>query len=183
MTSFDQYLDLHDTVLHNLDSNEVAIFAESLRRVFERDGTLWTAGNGGSASNASHAQCDLSKGVFTKNHLKPRVVCLNDMVGTASAWANDYGYDQGIANMCRNFVRPNDALLLISGSGNSNNIVNALTYAREINLEVFGLSGFDGGILKQNSTYSIHVPSSDMQVIENIHLILVHWLFKTFEEK
>ena len=178
MINFTEYVDAHDSALRLISHECIAEYAMSIRKVFERGGILWTAGNGGSASNASHAQCDLSKGVFSKQHINPRVVCMSDMTETATAWANDESYEQGIANMCRNFVRQEDAILLISGSGNSQNIVNALNYAKESNIEIFAMTGFGGGSLRVGADHCLHVPSEDMQVVENIHLILIHWIFK-----
>ena len=178
MKNFNDYLHLHEDVFRQISNKEVDLFVNSVQEIFLRDGILWTAGNGGSASNASHAQCDLSKGVYSKNKKMPRVVCLTDMTETSTAWANDVSFENAIVNMCSNFVRTNDGLLLISGSGNSKNIVNAATYAKEKGIKVFGLIGFDGGKLKELADFSIHVPSTDMQVIENIHLLLIHWFFK-----
>jgi len=120
----------------------------------------------------------LSKGVFSKQIIKPRVICLSDMTETVTAWANDESYEQGLANMCRNFIMPEDAILLISGSGNSQNIVNALNYANENSIEVFAMTGFEGGSLRNGANHCLHVPSQDMQVVENIHLMLIHWIFK-----
>lgn len=178
MINFKDYVDAHDSALRTVKPEDISAFAESIRKVFNRGGILWTAGNGGSASNASHAQCDLSKGVFSKQVIKPRVICLSDMTETATAWANDESYEQGLANMCRNFVRSEDAILLISGSGNSLNIINALTCAKESNIEVFAMTGFGGGSLRDGANHCLHVPSQDMQVVENIHLMLIHWIFK-----
>lgn len=181
MQTFEDYLSLHQEVFTKIDSEKVSAFTRTIKSIFDQDGILWTAGNGGSASNASHAQCDLSKGIYTSNNLKSRVICLTDMTETATAWANDFSFETAIVNMCKNFVRKQDGLLLISGSGNSQNIVNALLYAKKQKVTVFGLTGFDGGKLDELADFSIRVPSNDMQVVENIHLLLIHWIFKDLE--
>jgi D-sedoheptulose 7-phosphate isomerase len=178
MGTFEEYLGLHQDALNGISRKEISHFTDSIQSVFRRDGILWTAGNGGSASTASHAQCDLSKGIFLREEIAARVVCLTDMTESTTAWANDKSYEDAIANMCKNFVRSNDGLLLISGSGNSPNIVNALMYAKENQITVFGMTGFDGGKLYEFADISLHVPSSDMQVVENVHLLLMHWIFK-----
>jgi D-sedoheptulose 7-phosphate isomerase len=178
MQTFEKYLELHEDVFNQIDASEVNKFVETIEIVLNRDGILWTAGNGGSASTASHAQCDLSKGVYSSINLPARVVCLNEMMATTTAWSNDVSYEEAILKMCKNYIRNNDGLLLISGSGNSKNIINALMYAKEIGVTVFGLSGFDGGKLYELADVAINVPSTDMQVVENTHLILVHWIFK-----
>jgi len=180
MNNFEEYISAHDTTLREILKLDIENFVFELRKVLSNNGILWTAGNGGSSSTASHAQCDFSKGIHKRLEIQSRVVCLTDMTATHSAWANDFSFDTAIENLCMNFVSLNDALLLISGSGNSKNILNAALYAKSKGIKIFALTGFDGGALKSIADFCIHVPSNDMQVVENIHLILVHWIFKKY---
>jgi D-sedoheptulose 7-phosphate isomerase len=180
VNTFKNYVVAHDVALRKIPDLDLKNFVLELRKVLSNNGILWTAGNGGSASTASHAQCDLSKGLHRAHEFQSRVICLTDMTATYSAWANDFSFDTAIKNLCVNFVQTNDALLLISGSGNSQNILNAALYAKSKGIKVFALTGFDGGVLKGIADFCIHVPSTDMQVVEDIHLILVHWLFKKY---
>jgi D-sedoheptulose 7-phosphate isomerase len=180
MNNFKDYVSFHADALGQISELEIDNLTKQIRKVFDGNGILWTAGNGGSATTASHAQCDLSKGIHKKMDIQSRTICLTDMVGTASAWANDFSFDSGIANLCANFIQSKDALLLISGSGNSQNIVNSAIYAKSKNIKVLALTGFDGGILKTIADDCINVPSNDMQIIENIHLMLIHWILKSY---
>lgn len=180
MDTFKSYASAHDVALQKISELDVENFVLELRKVLSNNGILWTAGNGGSASTASHAQCDLSKGLHRTREFQSRVICLTDMTATYSAWANDFSFDAAIENLCVNFVQTNDALLLISGSGNSQNVLKAARYAKSKGIKVFALTGFDGGALIDIADFCIHVQSTDMQVVENLHLILVHWLFKKY---
>jgi D-sedoheptulose 7-phosphate isomerase len=144
----------------------------------DSENTVWIFGNGGSGATASHGSCDLSKGVFMGTHKKARIISLNDLQYSLSAWINDHGFEQSIANMLKNLARPNDVFMLISGSGSSKNLKPAIDAAREIGLSVITLTGFQGGQVGSAGDYNIVVESDDMQTIENAHLALVHWIFK-----
>ena len=71
-----------------------------------------------------------------------------------------------------------DLLICISGSGNSKNIINAVEYANNLGADTIGIVGFDGGKLKKMSNYCVHVPSNDMQICEDIHLMIGHMIMK-----
>lgn len=173
-----EYFEEHHAALDNLIKYDISEIVDLIRNTTLQGGTIWTAGNGGSASTASHAQCDLSKGLFLKTELKNRVICLTDLAPTLSAWENDFGHNLAIANMCENFVNQNDLLILISGSGNSANVVEAARWANQNQVKVCSMTGFDGGTLKTLSSFNYNVDSNDMQVIENMHLVFIHYLLK-----
>lgn len=180
MNNFETYVNAHLDSLRLVSDDSIASVLAILHEAQSQEKIVWLAGNGGSASTASHAQCDLAKGVLNTKNLKARFISLMDSTPTLTAWANDYGYDSAIENLCKNYLQTGDVLFLVSGSGNSKNILNALRYAKSINVKVVGLSGFDGGQLRKEWDAGIHVNSNDMQVVENIHLMLIHWLFKSF---
>ncbi len=77
-----------------------------------------------------------------------------------------------------NFSNPGDLLIAISGSGNSENILNAVRYAKKNNIFVIGLVGFDGGQLKNLVDHAIHVEINDMQIVEDIHAIFGHFILQ-----
>ena len=141
-------------------------------------GTLWTMGNGGSSSTGSHMACDVSKGIGASRPSPIRALSLNEQAITQSAWANDFGFEFAMVNQLEQLVRPGDALLCISGSGNSPNVVHAARFAKERGMPVAALVGRNGGALCEFADVDVRVDSTDMQVIENVHLVIVHWLFK-----
>lgn len=178
MTTFLDYLALNEVGMRKINETEISQACELINFISNSDGIIWTAGNGGSASTASHAQCDLSKGFFEHSGTRTRSVCLNDLNPLLGAWENDYTHEHAIVNLCKTHVRKGDLLILLSGSGNSLNMIHAANWARENNISVLTITGFDGGKLKNSGTHSIHVPIDDMQVVENIHLLIIHYFLK-----
>src|ERR1700683_3598925 len=101
--------------------------------------------NGGSAALDSHFVCDLGKGTIDGSRKRVRVLALTDNVPLMTAWANDSRYEDIFAEQLANFVRKYDIAFAISGSGNSQNVLNALELAREAEATTIGLAGSSGG--------------------------------------
>ncbi len=122
-------------------------FVESLYQAFEQGRTIFLAGNGGSAANASHFGQDLAKGTLSSMSAtrRFRVIPLTDNIGFITALANDEGYDSIFEQQLRNLAQSGDLLVAISGSGNSPNVLRAVEYARSIGMKTIGVTGFDGG--------------------------------------
>lgn len=179
----ENYFNEHVMSLQSLENNidKIDTLVSAVEDCIRREGTVWTAGNGGSASTASHLVCDLAKGVAEKSSKRVKSFCLNDNLALNSAWANDYDYEFALERQLQISANSTDLLLVISGSGNSKNIVNAVKRARAMNIKSAALLGFDGGEVKKIADISLVVDSSDMQVVENLHLVLVHWIFKALQ--
>ncbi len=140
-----------------------------------RDGhVIFLCGNGGSAATASHFACDLAKGTRRPGAPMVRVIALTDNVPLLTAWANDTEYRQVFAEQLRPLVRPGDLLIAISGSGNSPNVLEAVRIARESGAFTIGLTGFEGGKLRELVDLCLIVPNACMEQIEDVHLILQH---------
>ena len=107
---------------------------------------------------------------------KFQFVCLNDNMATIMAIANDISYDEVFRFQLDGRLDPDDLIIAISGSGNSINVINAVTYANECGCIVISLTGFDGGKLKEISDVNLHAPISNMQITEDIHLMYNHLL-------
>jgi len=135
---------------------------------------VYVCGNGGSAATAIHFAADLSKGALAANKppIKARALCENTSLVTA--WANDVCYDEIFTQCMQPWLRPGDVLIAISGSGNSSNVVNAVSMAQVMGATTIGLTGFDGGRLKDSADICIIVPSDSMEQIEDVHLLLCH---------
>lgn len=160
-----------------IDLTAVSAAAKALRSARERSATVYVAGNGGSATTASHMVTDL---MFGRGLPEPglRVIGLADNQAVITATANDVSYDEVFARQLRRLARPGDVLILVSASGNSPNVVRAAEVAREMEVTIIGLTGFDGGRLLELSEVSVHVPSpSDAYgPVEDVHLIINHML-------
>jgi len=178
VSDFDSYIQEHDSVLRNISQTGVDNVTSLIRETIDNDGIIWLCGNGGSASTASHGACDVGKGMGNKLSKKIRSFSFSDQLPTFTAWSNDTSYGDAFANMAESYMRPKDLLIIISGSGNSENVVQAARRAIALSHRVVVLTGFDGGILKQIVQDGVHVPSNDMQVVENVHLLLIHWFLK-----
>lgn len=161
-----------------LDEVALTAIADLIASLQHSQGILWIMGNGGSSSTGSHMACDVSKGIGASLEAPIRALSINEQAITQSAWANDFGFEDAMRNQLEQLARPGDAVLAISGSGNSPNVVNAAQWAKENGYPVAILVGRNGGKLSQHADIELRVDSTDMQVLENVHLVVVHWLFK-----
>ena len=166
--------------ISNLNVETLKVIAEKIVTTSDNGGFVWVVGNGGSASTGAHLTCDLGKGVSLLRGKAVRAISLNELTTTQSAWGNDFGFDDALSNQLRNLATPNDVLICFSGSGKSPNIVSACKVANEMGVIVISILGENGGPIEDFAQISLRVASSDMQVIENLHLVIVHWLYKYF---
>lgn len=177
---FSRYVEAAIDCLRGVSHEEIENVATILRETFEADAQILIAGNGGSASISSHLACDLSKTTLARSHdrTRPRVraIALTDNVPLLTAWANDVRYEIVFAEQVRTLARHGDTLLVISGSGNSPNILAALEAARESGLRRVALLGFDGGRAKALVDSYVHVRSSDYGHVEIAHSMIAHLL-------
>jgi D-sedoheptulose 7-phosphate isomerase len=140
--------------------------------------TVFTCGNGGSSATASHFVNDWTKGLngLIQNNFKAH--CLCDNFPTVSAIANDLSYESIFSEQINMLASPGDLLVAVSGSGNSRNIVKALEFAKKRDVKTVGVLGFDGGVAKSLVDEIFWVNSNDMQVVEDIHGMFGHLVFK-----
>ena len=176
------YLDRLRTELARIDAAALERWADFVFDVWSRGGTLFLAGNGGSAAAASHLSVDLGKGTVAtdrlrdESHRRLRVVSLTDNVPWITAVANDLDYEQVFVQQLMSAAVPGDALMVFSGSGNSPNVLAAVDWANRHDLRTFGLTGFDGGRLKELQQDGVHVDLDDMGMVESVHVCLFHWV-------
>jgi D-sedoheptulose 7-phosphate isomerase len=156
---------------------KIDILATELFRARENGNTIFMMGNGGSASTASHFAGDLSKGTLVDGFPRFKAIALTDNIPNMLAWANDKGYEHIFVEQLRNLMEPGDIVIGISGSGNSENVIRAIEYANEHGAVTVGFSGFsENNKLMNAAKINVHVPSSYMQRVEDIHLVLQHLL-------
>ena len=151
---------------------------KALLSAYEDEKQVFIMGNGGSGSTASHFVCDINKGSCFDLEKKFRVFCLNDNIPTILAYANDLSYDKIFVEQLKNYLRPGDVVIGISGSGNSENVLQAVSYAREKGAKTIGLSGFSGGKLAKMVDIPFVALINDMQKVEDVHMIVVHMLMQ-----
>lgn len=159
-----------------LDLNAVARVARELEKAERLGRQVFIVGNGGSAAAASHMATDLSKTAARPNKPLLRCLALTDNVSFMTAIGNDLGYEDIFVRQMENLLEKGDLVLLISGSGNSPNVVKAARYAKKKGAFTVGLVGFAGGRLKRLVDIALHVPSDQYGVIEDIHMGVGHVL-------
>ncbi|MFB3828772.1 MAG: SIS domain-containing protein [Bryobacteraceae bacterium] len=170
-------------VLQGMDMSKMEQAIEWLREARENGAGVFVCGNGGSASTASHFACDMVKGASYQRARRFRIMALTDQLPTITAYANDVGYDCVFREQLKNFAKPGDVVIAISGSGNSPNVLEAIQYANSIGCRTIGMTGRDGGRLGAMAQLNIHVASSHMGRIEDGHMIACHMIAYAFMEE
>jgi D-sedoheptulose 7-phosphate isomerase len=143
---------------------------------------LLVCGNGGSAADAEHIAGELV-GRFLKERRALKCVCLSSSTATLTAWANDYSYETVFARQVEAYGEPGGVLLGLSTSGNSPNVVKAFEAARAAGMVTVALTGEGGGRLKDLSDVLLDVPSRRTPDIQQVHVVLYHYLCEAVEAR
>ncbi|MFA6317450.1 MAG: SIS domain-containing protein [Elusimicrobiota bacterium] len=159
-----------------VDVRKLSSIAKELLKVRDSGRKVLVMGNGGSAAIASHIAVDLSKTARVPGRPLIRAVALTDNVEFLTAVANDKSFDDIFVAKMESLLEPGDMALLISGSGNSANLIKAAKYARSRGARTVALLGFDGGRLKGLVDLHLLVPSDQYGVIEELHMGIGHIL-------
>lgn len=145
---------------------------------------LFICGNGGSASTGSHMACDFQKWAHVLPEDAPQVaaICLSDNTAIMTAIANDVGFDQIFASQISALGTPGDLLLVISVSGNSPNVLKALSMADSLGISTLALTGMDGGVACSLADMSLTILSDDYGIVEDAHAVIMHVLTRMIRE-
>lgn len=139
-----------------------------------RGGTVFVAGNGGSAAVANHFECDASKGTHVEGHPPLATRSLSANPSMLTALGNDLGFEHVFEKQLLYFATPKDLVVLVSSSGNSPNVVKACEFAKAKGLRTVALVGFGGGKLKELADVALHVPLHNYGIVEDMHQACVH---------
>lgn len=174
--------------IKKVSTTEIAKAINIIQSTYERDGRIYIFGNGGSLALATHWVSDFNKTVFSHNLEKHRrrfqAIRLPTTEEELSAWANDVGFDMVFVGPLQNYLQESDCIIAISSSGNSANIIKAVEFAKKHNVPVIGLSGFDGGKLKELSDAKIVVETAkgEYGLVEGAHAVILHLITVYFQE-
>jgi D-sedoheptulose 7-phosphate isomerase len=171
---------------HTIDAvpvEAITAMGETLFRAYQHNKQVFIIGNGGSAATASHMACDLGKNTIGPNRRRFRVLSLTDNMPLVSALANDIGYESVFSEQLVNLIRPGDVLIVVSASGHSTNIINAMRYARGRAATIIALLGFDGGEAAELADECVVIPATDYGLVEDLHMVLNHVLVGYFRER
>ena len=169
LKEFDEYYENLIQTLKGLSREEFDSVLKILKDAKINDNHVFIIGNGGSSSTAEHYANDFLK------IGKLKVFALTNKP-TITAFGNDIGYDSIFVEQLKVILNSGDVLIGITGSGNSQNIVNALKYVKENNGKTIGILGFDGGRAKEFCDSFILVKSNDYGIIEDIHMTIAHYI-------
>lgn len=182
MSFCDEYQAQLALALNKLDLAKIELAISWLKQVRDDGRQIFTCGNGGSASTASHFVTDMVKGASYGRSKRFRIYALTDSLSTMTAYANDVSYDCVFAEQLKNYASRGDLLLCISGSGNSPTVLEAAKYAHQVGCRIIALTGRDGGKLASMADLNISVAHPHMGRIEDLHLIICHMMCYYFME-
>jgi D-sedoheptulose 7-phosphate isomerase len=178
-------LDAHRSVCERLDDTHAAALdrlADAILTAWAAGGKLLVCGNGGSAADSQHLAAELVGRYRGERPAWPAIALTTD-TSALTAVGNDFGFDHVFARQVEALGAAGDVLLVISTSGNSRNCVEAVRAAREQGLACQGLLGGDGGALADAVDHALVVPADDTPRIQELHLIMIHALCESLEER
>lgn len=171
-----EYTAALEATLQKVPTQQMEAAITLLENTIKGGQRIYVCGNGGSAAIADHLCCDWTKGTLIPGQpaLKTHSLVANNALMTALA--NDYGYEETFSTQINIYAEAGDALVAISSSGNSPNIIKAVEAARARQVKVIGLSGFSGGKLAELADISLHTAFDNYGLVEDCHQILMHVL-------
>ena len=175
---FGQYAAKLAQALANQDWQIVAVLANELAEVWRAGRRVFICGNGGSAANAIHWANDFLYPIAKAGGKGMKMSALPANVSILTCLANDIGYDQVFSAQLATEGEAGDVLIVLSGSGNSVNIIKALEQAKVSKMKSFALLGYSGGKCKELADVVLHFPVDDMQVVEDLQLVVGHMLLQ-----
>ncbi len=182
-----KYLSKITAAIENIEEDNLKNILEIVEEKYEDRKNIFIAGNGGSAATASHFVADLNKTVLGKRPIKSKIlrfraICLSDNTPLVTAIGNDISYDNIFSEQLKNYANKGDLLIVVTGSGNSKNIINAINTADDLGVQTLGLLGFDGGLALEIVDDYILIESADFGVIEDCHSIIFHLITDYFKK-
>jgi len=181
---FNEYTDKLLSSLKMIDLNEVKKFIELIEKTARNKKRVYIMGNGGSAATANHMANDLRAGLGRRDILQVDAISLSSNFSVASALANDIGYENIFLYQIRGVLNKEDVIVTFSCSGNSENILKAIRYAKEIGATTVGITSF-GGELKKIADINLYIPTKvgEFGICEDLHLFLNHIIFEYLKAK
>lgn len=178
ITLFNSYAERLTKSLSASDWPSISLLAQEMKKRWENGNQVFFCGNGGSAANAIHLVNDFLYGIAksTGNGLKVKALTANSAVITCLA--NDVGYESVFSEQLAVLGERDDLLVVLSGSGNSPNIIKVLKQAKSMQIGTCAILGFDGGDCKRLADIVIHFPIDDMQISEDMQLIIGHMIMQ-----
>jgi D-sedoheptulose 7-phosphate isomerase len=172
-------------IVETISKSDIDTFINALYNAWKEGRKVFIAGNGGSASTATHFASDLAKFASVEGKPRFKAYSLVDNTPLITALTNDLGWSEVYVEQLKNMMSPGDVFVAISvhgGSGMdkagvwSQNLMKAAKYVKDNGGKVLSLVGFDGGVLRQISDASILVPVNSTPHVEGFHVVLTHMI-------
>jgi D-sedoheptulose 7-phosphate isomerase len=177
-----EYIDKESQLTANISPKDFQKVIDILTDIYRKDKQVFIIGNGGSASTANHFVCDFGKNaVQKKGQRRFRIISLSDNTEKITAFGNDVAFEEIFSQQLENLMNDGDALIVISASGNSPDIIKACEFAKEKNAKIIGLTGFEGGKVKAFADLNFIIPVESYEIIEDIHLIIMHMIVSYYK--
>jgi D-sedoheptulose 7-phosphate isomerase len=186
------YLSEMKNTIDGISAGDIDKAAGILFAAWKRGSAVYTCGNGGSASTATHFVCDLAKTTIVEGKARFNTFCLNDNIPLVSALTNDNGFENIYYEQLRGCFRKGDVLICISVHGGvgsdkaglwSQNLIKAMKYAKETGGKTIGLAGFDGGLMKEIADACIVMPVNSTPHVESLHLAIEHIICQCLKQR
>lgn len=177
------YFNSIESIWKNIDWNIVEFLSNELFDAWNSNSQVFLCGNGGSASNANHLANDLLYGISPDEGKGIKVHSLTANIAINTCLANDRGYENIFSKQLSALAVKNDILIVLSGSGNSPNVIEAIYKAKSIGMKTHAIIGFDGGKCKELADNTIHIPIDHMQVAEDFQIMIGHILMLDLKER
>ena len=174
MEFVEDYYQQYIRVLNSFDKRSLEPVLDVFLNVRDNNGILWVAGNGGSAAIGDHTVCDITKGTYREDQPTLKSVSLTANAAMLTALGNDISYEDVFSQQLKYYLGKNDALLVVSSSGNSPNVVKACEYANSRGIPTIAFVGFKGGRLNDIARHSVWIPIENYGMAEDAHQSLMH---------
>mgnify|MGYP006091028595 FL=1 len=171
---YQNYINSLKQSLDKVDMKKLSLIVDLLVTTFRKKKQTFVCGNGGSAAISNHYICDYLKLLRFNTNFKPKILSLVDNVETLTAISNDHDYSEVFKYQAESLADKGDIFIIISSSGNSENVVKLAKWANINKYKVISFTGFKGGRLKKLSHININVEENNYGRIEDSHHILMH---------
>lgn len=170
----DNYLREIRNIIGEINPEQIQNLVNILEKSRLEGKRIFILGNGGSATTANHFVCDFGKNTIKGDTGRFKIISLCDNLATITAYGNDFGYETIFEERLKNLMENKDVIIAISTSGNSKNVLNAVKYAKSRDAYIVSFTGANGGKLRALSDINISINSSEVEKIEDAHLIIEH---------
>lgn len=177
LAEINAYLNAVAEVVQKVEAEAINRVVDIFYETYRRRGTIFFFGNGGGAATSAHLACDFTKGTAVPGRRRLKAVSLSTNVPVITAWANDTDYTNTFGEQLLTLADERDVAVGFSGSGMSPNVINAFKVIREVGGTGVLFSGGDGGRARAYADVAVLVPSDNMQIIEDVHMVLGHVIF------